>query len=134
MSSFYARYVPPPKSAPTAERPAQLDGSTKRKRPEQEITIRESKKQRSSPAAESKPNGSRITGSVQEQHKRSHDHEDKTPAESVPERSQVERNNSGGRGILDKYKVTGAAKKNGDAVDIQIRRPMKNGGANALGK
>ena len=126
MSNFYARYVPPEKNpAPTIHPIVQLNGSTKRKRPEQDLAVRDPKKQRSTPAVEIQKDDFGVNMFVPKQDKVQNAHEDKKLVEHAPTQPEPEPIKSGGREVLDKYKVTGAANKKAKKAAIQLHKSAK---------
>jgi ATP-dependent RNA helicase DDX51/DBP6 len=127
MSSFYARYVPPPKKSATEIEPsAQLNGPTKRKRPEQELAVRDTKKQRSVTVAEVKKDDFGIKRFVPKKNNPRNAPEANPSAQSVSAQPATTQTDAG-EDVLAKYKVTGTVKKANTEANIQLRRPVQKG-------
>jgi ATP-dependent RNA helicase DDX51/DBP6 len=128
MSNFYARYVPPTKKAkPAAEPAAQLNGPTKRKLPEQDLALREPKKPRSASVAELKNDGFGVKRFVPQAKKSRNDPVTKPQPESASAHAEAGQVSPVGRDVLEKYRVTGTAKKINAEADVWLRRPVQNG-------
>jgi ATP-dependent RNA helicase DDX51/DBP6 len=125
MSNFYARYVPPPKKPATETEPAaQLNGSTKRKRAEQDVAVRDTKKQRSATVAEVKKDDFGIKRFIPKKDKLKHVPEADRSAKSVSEQPETTQTDAG-EDLLAKYKVSGAAKKANTEANLHLRRPVQ---------
>lgn len=123
MSNFYARYVPPTKKTNSTREPAaQLNGSTKRKLPEEDLALREPKKSRSVSEEELKRDGFGVKRFVPKEKKHRNDQEVKSAPESSQLQPEARQAPLAGQDVLDKYRVTGAAKKNDTEADVQCRR------------
>ena len=127
MSNFYARYVPPTKKAKTTAEPAaQLNGSTKRKLSEQDLALREPKKPRSASVAELKNDGFGVKRFVPQAKKSGNNQVTKPQPESASAHAEAGQVFPAGRDVLEKYRVTGTAKKINAEADVQLRRPVQN--------
>ena len=127
MSNFYARYVPPTKKAKTTAEPAaQLNGPTKRKLPaQQDLALPESKKPRSASVAELKSDGFGVKRFVPQAKKSRNELGTKPKPESASAHAEAGQDSPAGRDVLEKYRVTGAAKKKNAEADVQLRRPVQ---------
>jgi ATP-dependent RNA helicase DDX51/DBP6 len=126
MSNFYARYVPPAKKTGTNTEPAaQLNGSTKRKLPEQDLALREPKKSRSASVAELKKDDFGVKRFIPKTKKVRSNEEIKPIPQKSAAQPVAEQVHPARQDLLDKYRVTIAAKKSTTEIDVQIRSPVQ---------
>jgi ATP-dependent RNA helicase DDX51/DBP6 len=131
MSNFYARYVPPTKKTnATTESVAQLNGSMKRKLPEQDLALREPKKPRPASIAELKKDDFGVKRFIPKPENPKNEQEAKAVIRTTPAQLETQETSPAGQDVLDKYRVTGAAKKSKAEAEVQIRRPARTNASN----